>query len=338
MEEKETHISRSRCPDRRRHSSAFTRAAWHGDGWRWKERAPRSTTGSWVGARDRSWGVRYGVGVPPEDIEATTDCPADTSGMFVWMPVTMTRPDGRPVHPLRATTSASADRAGPPAALGEPSSSPTEGPSRFGTSSPTCSSADDNRRLLGGTIARRPPRRNEIARTGSIRSRRRAFTSAPGSTAASKGTIRASGGATCHTDGEHITGCDTVPGGPPHPPASRLHREGGGPSETGQPVSAHCSPKSRPGPESRDGPRRSRLVPLGRRGRCPQALTSGAHRQARLTPCRANCCRRSAMAWAIGTASAPPSDTARSRSLSAQSREKSAWKSCFIIFCSFAMA
>src|ERR1700683_5248181 len=48
----------------------------------------------WVGARDRSWGVRYGVGVPLEDIE-DTPMPADTSAIFVWMPVTMTRPDGR---------------------------------------------------------------------------------------------------------------------------------------------------------------------------------------------------------------------------------------------------
>ena len=45
MEERETHISRSRSridAD----ISAFTRAAWHGVGWRWKAHASRSTTGS----------------------------------------------------------------------------------------------------------------------------------------------------------------------------------------------------------------------------------------------------------------------------------------------------
>ena len=94
MEEEETHISRSRsridADIMRFHQSGVARG--------WVEVEGERTEvddRAWVGARDRSWGVRYGVGQPLDDIEATP-VPADTSGMFVWMPVTMTRPDGRP--------------------------------------------------------------------------------------------------------------------------------------------------------------------------------------------------------------------------------------------------
>jgi hypothetical protein len=49
---------------------------------------------TWVGSRDRSWGVRYGVGQPLDDIEATS-IPPGVATYVLWMPVTMTRPDGR---------------------------------------------------------------------------------------------------------------------------------------------------------------------------------------------------------------------------------------------------
>jgi hypothetical protein len=93
MEEREIHISRSRsridADIIRFHQSGLARGWVEVEGVR-----SEIDDGGWVGARDRSWGVRYGVGVPPEDIEATP-VPEDASGMFVWMPVTMTRQDGR---------------------------------------------------------------------------------------------------------------------------------------------------------------------------------------------------------------------------------------------------
>jgi hypothetical protein len=51
------------------------------------------TTAGWVGARDRSWGVRYGVGRPDDDLEPTP-LPPGTASLTVWMVVTMTPADG----------------------------------------------------------------------------------------------------------------------------------------------------------------------------------------------------------------------------------------------------
>ena len=48
---------------------------------------------TWVGTRDRSWGVRYGVGQPLADVEETPP-PPGTSTLVLWMPVTI-KPDGR---------------------------------------------------------------------------------------------------------------------------------------------------------------------------------------------------------------------------------------------------
>lgn len=53
----------------------------------------------WVGARDRSWGVRYGVGQPPEDLEPAP-VPPGTAGLVVWSPVTMSTADGGPPYGL----------------------------------------------------------------------------------------------------------------------------------------------------------------------------------------------------------------------------------------------
>jgi hypothetical protein len=50
---------------------------------------------AWVAARDRSWGVRYSVGAPLEDVEPTP-VPPGTAGYTIWMPVTMWRADGSP--------------------------------------------------------------------------------------------------------------------------------------------------------------------------------------------------------------------------------------------------
>ena len=93
LEERETHVSRSRyrldADVVRFHQSGVAHGWVCVDG----ERTEVETS-TWVGARDRSWGVRYGVGQPLTDIEEAP-MPPDTAGLVLWMPVTMTRPDGR---------------------------------------------------------------------------------------------------------------------------------------------------------------------------------------------------------------------------------------------------
>lgn len=78
MEERETHISRSRSridADVMRFHQAGTARGWieiDGDRTEFDD-------SSWVGSRDRSWGVRYGVGLPPADLEQSA-MPSDTAG------------------------------------------------------------------------------------------------------------------------------------------------------------------------------------------------------------------------------------------------------------------
>ncbi len=94
VEDPETHLSRSRyrvdAEVVRFHQSGVARGWIEVDG----ERV-EVTDDAWVGARDRSWGVRYGVGQPLTDVE-DAPMPPGTSSLVLWMPVTMTRPDGRP--------------------------------------------------------------------------------------------------------------------------------------------------------------------------------------------------------------------------------------------------
>jgi hypothetical protein len=148
-EERETHISRSRSrvdADIVRFHQAGAASGWlEIEGERIDVRPD-----AWVGARDRSWGVRYGVGRPLDDIEATT-VPADTSGMFVWMPVTMTRPDGRPftlfVYYQRYQ--------GPGWSTGSARGAielPDGRSKPFRDVIPELEFRDDNRRLVGGVI------------------------------------------------------------------------------------------------------------------------------------------------------------------------------------------
>jgi hypothetical protein len=51
------------------------------------------TPETWVSTRDHSWGVRYDVGLPPQDLEPG-DPLAGLSFRMVWSPVAMERPDG----------------------------------------------------------------------------------------------------------------------------------------------------------------------------------------------------------------------------------------------------
>ncbi|HKY17264.1 MAG TPA: hypothetical protein VJM33_20215 [Microthrixaceae bacterium] len=149
IEERETHVSRSRlridADIMRFHQAGVARGWIDVDG----ERTELDDE-SWVGARDRSWGVRYEVGAPMQDIEVTT-MPSDTSGMFVWMPVTMTRPDGRSFtlfvyyqHYQGAGWSTGSARGA--IELSDGRNKP------FRDVIPSLEFRDDNRRLVGGTI------------------------------------------------------------------------------------------------------------------------------------------------------------------------------------------
>ena len=149
MEERETHISRSRsridADIMRFHQSGVARGWIEVEG----ERTEIDDQ-EWVGARDRSWGVRYGVGQPLDDIEATP-LPPDTSGMFVWMPATMTRQDGRPftlfVYYQRYQGAGwSTGSARGAIELPDGRSKP------FRDAIPDLEFRDDNRRLVGGTL------------------------------------------------------------------------------------------------------------------------------------------------------------------------------------------
>jgi len=93
VEDRETHVSRSRY----RIDADVVRFHQSGVATGWVEVEGERVEvgeGSWVGARDRSWGVRYGVGQPLGDLE-DAPAPPGTSTLVLWMPVTMTRPDGR---------------------------------------------------------------------------------------------------------------------------------------------------------------------------------------------------------------------------------------------------
>jgi hypothetical protein len=206
MEERETHISRSRsridADIMRFHQSGVARGWVELDGDRTEIDDER-----WVGGRDRSWGVRYGVGLPVEDVEQTS-MPADTSGMFVWMPVTMTRPDGRPftlfVYYQRyqgAGWSTGSARGGIELADGR--NKP------FRDVSPQLEFRDDNRRLVGGTItvvladgAERTYRVDPVSTTG--------FHLGAGLYGGFDGHHQGEWRGELHVDGEHLEACDTV--------------------------------------------------------------------------------------------------------------------------------
>ena len=48
---------------------------------------------TWVSTRDHSWGVRYQVGVPVEDV-APAPVPPEVSTTVIWSPILLTRADG----------------------------------------------------------------------------------------------------------------------------------------------------------------------------------------------------------------------------------------------------
>lgn len=204
LEERETHVSRSRAridaDILRFHQSGVARGWVDVDGQR-----TEIVDDVWVGARDRSWGVRYGIGIPPEDVESTP-VPADTAGMFAWMPVTMTRPDGRPftlfVYYQRYQ--------GPGWSTGSARGGielPDGRAKAFADVIPDLQFRDDNRRLIGGTIRAVMPdgsdhtyRVDAISDTG--------FHLGTGLYGGFDGHFHGEWRGELHVDGEHIAGCD----------------------------------------------------------------------------------------------------------------------------------
>jgi len=206
LEEREAHISRSRsridADILRFHQSGVARGWVEVDG----ERAEIDDR-LWVGARDRSWGVRYGVGRPVDDVEPTS-MPDGTSGMFVWMPVTMTRPDGRPftlfVYYQRYSGvgwSTGSARGGIELPDGRAKA--------FHDVIPELAFRDDNRRLVGGTIravladgTELTYRVDPVSATG--------FHLGAGLYGGFDGHHQGEWRGELLVDGEHIEGCDTV--------------------------------------------------------------------------------------------------------------------------------
>ncbi|HMG40366.1 MAG TPA: hypothetical protein VK611_03525 [Acidimicrobiales bacterium] len=208
VEEQETHVSRSRyridADVVRFHQTAVAEGWVEVDGER-HEIDP----GSWVGARDRSWGVRYGVGRPEDDVEPT-GTPADAAGLVVWMPVTMTAADGTPyglfVYHQRFvgrgwSTGSVQGGIERPAGAGRPQP--------FRDVVPDLRFDDGNRRLLGGTL------RCVLADGGE-----RTFTVRPVSDTGFHLGTGLYGGfedhwhgewrGKLHVEGEHVVGCDRV--------------------------------------------------------------------------------------------------------------------------------
>lgn len=105
---------------------------------------------TWVSTRDHSWGVRYQVGAPVEDI-APRPAPPDVSTLVLWCPVLCERPDGSRYglhwyyqrHAIgdwqRVELQGGAEH---PEGRREP----------FAALVPELSFRDDNRRFLGGTL------------------------------------------------------------------------------------------------------------------------------------------------------------------------------------------
>ncbi|HEY7133667.1 MAG TPA: hypothetical protein VIB48_01250 [Acidimicrobiia bacterium] len=92
LEEREVHVSRDRyrldADVLRFHQSGVARGWFELDGVR-----TELDESTWVSTRDRSWGVRYGVGAPVDDV-APTPMPPGVTSYVLWFPAFCTRPDG----------------------------------------------------------------------------------------------------------------------------------------------------------------------------------------------------------------------------------------------------
>ncbi len=93
LEGRESHISR----DRYRVDADVIRFHHSGTATGWFEIDGESEQfqSDWVSTRDRSWGVRYQVGAPLDDL-IPSPVPAESSAYVIWFPVSCTRGDGTP--------------------------------------------------------------------------------------------------------------------------------------------------------------------------------------------------------------------------------------------------
>ncbi len=162
---------------------------------------------SWVGARDRSWGVRYGVGEVPPDLEPAPT-PPGTASLTIWMPVTMRSAPGDPyglfVYHQR--------HGGPGWSTGSAQGG-LEGPNGrrqpFRDIIPDLRFDDGTRRLLGGEIRvvtsdghKRTFAVEPVSATG--------FHLGTGLYGGFDGHHHGEWRGDLHVDGEHIEGCDEV--------------------------------------------------------------------------------------------------------------------------------
>jgi hypothetical protein len=149
LENREVHTSR----DRYRLDADVVRFHHSGTAHGWVEidgvRTELDDT-AWVSTRDHSWGVRYQVGVPVEDLEPQ-EAPPGFAAYALWSPVVCARADGEP-YALHFYF----QRHG----IGDWSRTTFEGGvehpdgrrEAFLSAVPDLRFRDDNRRLLGGTI------------------------------------------------------------------------------------------------------------------------------------------------------------------------------------------
>ena len=159
-----------------------------------------------VGSRDRSWGVRYGVGVPGEDLEPAP-VPEGTAGYVLWTPITMVRADDGKHYGLFLYHQR---YAGPGWSTGS-----TQGglELRSGRRIPLVSATpelrfdDANRRLLGGTL--RLDLADGSAKTYDVQPvSDTGFHLGAGLYGGFDGHFQGEWRGDLHVDGEHLTGCD----------------------------------------------------------------------------------------------------------------------------------
>jgi len=107
------------------------------------------TPSDWYCTRDHSWGVRYGVGEPPPDLAPGIDRSAFAMH-FLWCPMLMRRPDGRPysIHHFYLKIGVP----GVPDMLQGGVEHPDGSREAFVSLEPALRYHPETRRLLGGTL------------------------------------------------------------------------------------------------------------------------------------------------------------------------------------------
>jgi hypothetical protein len=206
LEDREVHVSRSRY----RIDADVVRFHQSGVASGWVELDGHRTEvddQAWVGARDRSWGVRYGVGQPLGDLEPTPR-PPGVSTYVLWMPVTMTKPDGRPFTLFVYLQRHAGDGWSTGSAQGA-IELPDGRRKPFRDIVPALRFEDGNRRLIGGEV-------RGIAHDGTERVLQVEPVSATGFHLGTglyggyDGHVHGEHRGELHVEGDHVEGCDRV--------------------------------------------------------------------------------------------------------------------------------